>query len=200
MMVSEIPSYLTDVLHFSLKDAGIYSMMPYFAQFIATVCFGQLFYYMQHAFGWKTRTVRQVAQFVSFVGSSTCLLLCGFLSDATTAFACMVIGLGLYGASQSGIACAFLDVSPNYSSTLNTIANVFGSIAGIASPLVVSIFTTAYPGIWGWRYVFILTALQCAAALVLWSLYQTSDIVPLLNTPRPKKRVAYKEWCPWFRY
>ena len=31
-------------------------------------------------------------------------------------------------ACQSGIACAFLDVSPRYSSTLNTFANVFASL------------------------------------------------------------------------
>ena len=43
MMLSEIPSYLTNVLHFNLKDAGVLSMLPYCAQFVATVCFGQLF-------------------------------------------------------------------------------------------------------------------------------------------------------------
>ena len=36
---------------------------------------------------------------------------------------------------------------------------------------------------WGWRVVFLSTAAMCAFSLVIWAAFQTSDIVPALNTP-----------------
>jgi MFS family permease len=94
----------------------------------------------------------------------------------------------------------FLDLTPSYSSSLNTIANLFGTTAGIAAPLVVSAFTEEYSGIGGWRIVFYFTAGLCNFGFLLWHLFQTSDPVAQLNQPRPKKSVRYKEWFPWFRY
>ena len=38
----------------------------------------------------------------------------------------------LIGASQSGLGCCFLDVSPTFSSTLYTIGNMVGAVAGVA--------------------------------------------------------------------
>ena len=38
-------------------------------------------------------------------------------------------------------------------------------------------------GLMGWRIVFFLSGAQCAIALVLWRLYQHSDIIPELNSP-----------------
>ena len=34
--------------------------------------------------------------------------------------------------------CAFLDISPNYSSSLNTLGNTMGALAGLSSPIVVA--------------------------------------------------------------
>lgn len=36
------------------------------------------------------------------------------------------------------IGCAFLDISPNYSSSLNTLGNTMAALAGLASPIVVA--------------------------------------------------------------
>ncbi len=92
-----------------------------------------------------------------------------------------------YGAVICGLACAYSDLSPNYSSILNSIGNTIGAVAGIAGPLVVAAFTEAYPGVWGWRLAFLLTAVMAAGALVMWYFFQTSEIVPELNTPVDKK-------------
>jgi MFS family permease len=128
-------------------------------------------------------------------------LVCAYVGSAGVAVSLMVVAMGFFGASQSGVACSFLEVAPVYSSTLNTIANVFGSVAGIATPMAVSVLTTLFPkDMLGWRVMFWLTAMQSAVALVMWYRFQTSQVVEKLNSPRPKKTVAYKEWFPWFRY
>lgn len=91
------------------------------------------------------------------------------------------------GASQVGLGCAYSDVAPNYSSALNSVGNTIGSVAGIVGPIVVSAFVEAYPGVWGWRLAFFLTACMGVVSLILWYIFQTSLPVPALNTPAPKK-------------
>ena len=129
------------------------------------------------------------------------MLASSFIQSADYAVGFLVVALFLYGATQSGLSCAFLDVSPNYSCSLNSLANMVGAIAGIVSPLVVSLFTSGvYMSVtWGWRAVFFLTAAQCVVALYFWNRYQVCGIVPELNSPRPRKTVTYKEWFPWLR-
>jgi MFS family permease len=61
--------------------------------------------------------------------------------------------------------------------------NAVSAVGGIVSPLVVSAFLEAFPGTDGWRCVFILTAAMSGVTLVLWRIFQTSTIVPALNTP-----------------
>jgi MFS family permease len=66
-------------------------------------------------------------------------------------------------------------------------ANTISAIGGFVGPLVVAALTSAYPGIAGWRAAFYLTAAMAAVGLLTWSIYQTSEIVPELNTPLKKK-------------
>lgn len=145
--------------------------------------------------------VRQWAQFIALGGSSSCLLICSFISRVELAVFFLVLALFFYGATQSGLSCAFLDVSPNYSYSLNSFANMVGAVAGIVSPLVVSSLTSGswIEPTWGWRVVFLFTAFQCLIALYFWNRFQIFEVVPELNSPRPRKSVTYKEWCPWLR-
>jgi MFS family permease len=85
------------------------------------------------------------------------------------------------------VACAYLEVSPRYSTLFNTIHNTAGAVAGILGPIIVAALTSAFPGVWGWRFAFILTAGMSALALSFWYVFQTSEVVPKLNNPIKKK-------------
>jgi hypothetical protein len=94
----------------------------------------------------------------------------------------MVFSLFFFGAASSGIACCYLEVAPNFSSMLNTVGNTVGAIAGLTGPLVVGVLTTSFDSSLGWKLVFALTFLQAAISLVIFYKYQSSDVVPELNT------------------
>ncbi len=120
---------------------------------------------------------------IAFVGPSLFLLLLGSTDDILISCVFLVLGQSLLGAAQSGIGCAYLDVSPYYSARYNTVGNALGAIGGIASPIVVSALLTAFPGKQGWMLVFVVTAAQAIFAMVVWYIYQTSTIIPAVNTP-----------------
>ena len=188
LLLSEMPSYLKDVLGYNLESSGLLSVIPYLVLFVFTLCFGYTYDYMQRAQGFSKRSIRQIAQFVAFGIGSVLLVTCGFVSDPTAAFILMVLVQGVQGSAQSGVGCAYLDVSPRFSSALNTLGNTVGAIAGILGPIIVSAFTEEYGFVWGFRYTFILSASMCTMCLLLWHRYQTSNIIALLNTPLPIDR------------
>jgi hypothetical protein len=86
-----MPSYLTDVLGFDLRAAGLLSVAPYFTLFCSSLAFGALFNRLERSGGWSVRGVRQCAQFVSVGGAAVALLICGFLADRYVAFVFMII-------------------------------------------------------------------------------------------------------------
>jgi MFS family permease len=186
MLLSEMPSYLTDELNFDLESAGMLCIAPYAGMFIVAMALGKIFDSLQINYPdqWPARRVRQWAQFIAFGGSGGMLLICGFVdSNKYLAYVFIVLGQAVLGACQIGIGCVYLEISPRYSSIMNTIGNTLGAMAGIVGPIVVALFIDTWHGIWGWRAVFIMTAAMCSVALILWSKYQTSDIIPELNTP-----------------
>lgn len=111
-------------------------------------------------------------------------MIAGFLNESPyAAYVFIVLSQVCLGANQSGLACAYLDVAPNFSGQYNTVGNTMSALAGIFGPIVVSQFTVAYEGTPGWRATFYLTLGIVIVSLSMWAKYQTSDIIPKLNNP-----------------
>eukprot|EP01036_Dinobryon_divergens_P026695 gene26696-35372_t len=183
-LLSELPTYLTEVLGFDLSSAGILCVFPYLALLIATVFFSRVFESLENDYKWKVRSVRQCAQQIAFGGVAIGIAAAGFIESRYLAYGCMIVVQFSLGAVHSGLSCAFNDVSPNYSSVLFTIGNTLGACAGIIGPIIVSACTESLEeDNWGWRLVFLLTSGLCVLSLALWAAFQTSDIVPSLNNP-----------------
>jgi hypothetical protein len=90
-LVSEIPSFLTDQLGFDIRSAGLLGILPFFALFLGSLCFGLLFEHCQQVRGWKVRTVRQVAEYMAFGVSSLVLIVCGFMTDPYIAYSLVIL-------------------------------------------------------------------------------------------------------------
>lgn len=71
----------------------------------------------------------------------------------------------------------------------DVVGNTLGAVAGTLGPIVLGLFvdTSVHP-ITGWRITFLLTAAMSAVALVLWSIYHTADVIPVLNEPAVKRK------------
>ena len=90
-LLSEMPSYLTDVLGFDLQSAGILCIFPYIALFISTISYGYIFNYLQVKYLWTSNTIRIVAMLLTYVGSSIILVICAFQENKYAAYTFMII-------------------------------------------------------------------------------------------------------------
>jgi hypothetical protein len=60
-------------------------------------------------------------------------------------------------------------------------------VAGFIGPIIVSqCISHMEPSIWGWRTFFFLTGFSSFISLILWSIFQTSAIIPELNEGKAK--------------
>lgn len=90
-----------------------------------------------------------------------------------------------FGSNQSGLGCVWTDIAPNYSSSLNSVGNTVGAIAGILGPIIVAQCTEAWPNHGeGWRVAFFITFLMSCVTLSLWFWVVKAEILPALNNPR----------------
>lgn len=94
----------------------------------------------------------------------------------------LCLALFLFGAVQSGTPCGFMDIAPNFSSEMNTVAIVFLSCAGFLTPMLVSYYQRLYPTSLAWQYVFYITLLICGVAILVWKIFGKSEIIAELNT------------------
>ena len=188
LLLSEVPSYLTDVLGFDLSTAGVLSTLPFGGMMAVSLCNGQWLYRRQKYDGWSVRKVRLIAQTIGMVGPSVALILCAYTTDNKwVSYFFICLATMLIGAIQSGLSCAYLEFSPRFSPIINTFANALGAAAGIVGPILVSALINANPDDEraGWNTAFLISAIMCSLSVVIWVFTAESEPVPECNTLLP---------------
>merc|ERR1712038_237532 len=158
-LLTEAPSYLNNVLHFSLTENGILSGLPWLSMSLFSIIYGRLTDYMIVKNYITMTTGRKIGNTVGFIGPAIGLVgLCFIGCSKPLAVLCLCIAVGLNGATYSGWQVNHMDLSPNFAGTLmgitNTIANIFGCLA----PMFVGKMTNNNQTIGAWQIVFMVTA------------------------------------------
>jgi MFS family permease len=174
---------LTEILGFDLTLAGILCIVPYACLFVTTILTGEGYRILLSTYDWKTRQIRQLSQLTAFLGSCTMLMILAYTDNKYGGLVLIIIAQSFLSGSNSGLSCSYLDLAPKFSGNYNSVGNMIGAIAGLLGPIVVAQCTEAWPGIEGWRIVFIITTLLSISASIIWYLYQSSEIDVTLNSP-----------------
>jgi len=186
MLLSEMPFYLTDELGFSASTAGVLSTVPFGFMFIMAIGTGNFLTSMNKRRGWTVKQMRLCAQALGLGGPSVFMLAIAIIPmDKWGKYVCIVFATMLIGANQAGISCAYSEFAPKFSPFINTISNALGAVAGIVGPVMISALLTANKSS-GWEETFIICAIMCTSAVVVWHFYAVSEPVYLCNKMLPK--------------
>ncbi len=66
-------------------------MPPFVALLFSNLIFGAVFAHLQEKCHWKVQTVRNVAQTISMLGSTTCLIIVVFCDDIMMSYGFLII-------------------------------------------------------------------------------------------------------------
>ncbi|OQV14442.1 Sialin [Hypsibius exemplaris] len=194
-LLTNIPTYLSKILHFSLETNGFLSALPYVVSAIVMIVSGFFADLLTHRRVLSTTAVRRVFHFTGQLLPSIFLVALGYVGcDVPAAVALLTLAIGLDGLSMSGYQVNAVDLSPTHAGMLMGLSNTFGSIPGMLGPYVVGYLTNGPLGqtISQWRVVFFISAGIYMATATFFAVFVSGQLASW-EKPKGKARTEEKE-------
>ncbi|XP_060862600.1 sialin-like [Metopolophium dirhodum] len=166
-LISDLPKYMSDVLHFSVTENGLLSSIPFFAQWVTSVAASILADRLISKGSMKVTQVRKMYAFIGNLGPALGVMCASFVGcNKIIATLCFTFGVALMGFCYPSLRINSLDLSPNYSPTLMGLVNGIGCLSGMATPYIVGILTPNRT-VLEWRLVFwIMVIIMMSTSLI----------------------------------
>merc|ERR1719447_2545408 len=158
-LLTELPTYMHNVLHFNIRSNAMVSALPYLAMLVVSLLATRLADHLITA-GFDRTLVRKFfnsvgvylpAVFIAAAGYSGC--------DSFLVIVFLVLAVGVNGAQYAGFMCVHLDMASNFAGTLLGITNCAANMMGVVAPAVAGYLTQDHSDAPHWRVVFFVAAL-----------------------------------------
>ncbi|UJR28338.1 hypothetical protein I4U23_009580 [Adineta vaga] len=171
-LLTSLPTYFATVLHFNLHENGFIFALPYFAQFLMTIIFGNIVDRIRARKLLSITKLRKGQTIIGTVGTCSFLVAIGYTGcDHTGSVICCIFAVAFLGLHTCGALISHLDVASNHAGTLVGMTNTLATIPGFIGPAVVGAFTNKNQTIEAWRYIFNISAgmgvIGCIAYCIL---------------------------------
>ncbi|XP_057302082.1 sialin-like [Hydractinia symbiolongicarpus] len=176
-LLTQLPTYLKQVLNFSLKEAGFISALPYLAMVIVVQAGGRFADFLRAHQIMRTTVVRKVFNSIGFFSQAAFLVVVGYTTSKEFAIVGLTLAVGLGGFTWSGFPVNHLDISPRYASILFGISNCIATLPGIFSPMMVG-FITENETQEEWRVVFLISASVYMFGLIFYAIFASGEKQP----------------------
>ncbi|KAK7111022.1 uncharacterized transporter slc-17.2-like [Littorina saxatilis] len=178
--LTNIPTYLREVLLFDIKANGFLSALPYICFWFVINVSGHVADVIRRKRLLDTTKTRKLFNFLGSVVPAGLLIGVAFLDCSHSAVAVALLTMGvamtgcLYGA---GLYINFADLSPRHAGVLYGISNTIATIPGFVAPIVIGIITHDQTQE-SWRWVFFLASLIYVIGCVFFFVLGSGDIQP----------------------
>ncbi len=171
MFLTWLPTYLIKAHGFSIKEMGIYSMLPYFAMVVGSNGAGWLADYCIKKTG-NITMVRKLLHSISMLGGSAFMIM---LAQADTKFSVIILvtmALGMMSITGSTTGPNAMDIGPRFAGIIMGMQTTAGNIAGIIVPVVVGFIVSITHR---WDLIFYLAAAIMVSGVIVWNLFATGE-------------------------
>lgn len=197
--LTNIPSYMKEVLKLDITSNGLYSALPYIGFWFVVNVAGVFADFTQKCL--STTMTRKMFEVSGKVLPALLLIGLGYL-DCTMkglAIALLTLGVSFSALQYSGFLINHMDIAPAYAGILFGISNSCGAISGFVSPAVVGLITEKNQSRSEWQKVFFTAAaiyLCCALFYLVfgrgepqrWAVEEETLEVEELNQAKEEKQ------------
>ncbi|XP_061645522.1 sialin [Phyllopteryx taeniolatus] len=177
-LLTLLPTYMNDILGFSIQQNGFLSALPYLGCALFAMMSGQLADYLRERRRYSTVTVRKSFSVVGMIGPAVFLVAAGYTGcNYTLALTFLTLSSSLGGVSASGFNINHLDIAPSYAGILLGITNTFATIPGMVGP-VIARSLTANNTIEEWQTVFYIAAAINLFGATFYSIFGRGSVQP----------------------
>lgn len=168
--LTELPSFMNDVLHFNMYQAGFLAAVPYLIMaFVVQGC-GHLADFLRGKVQVSTEAVRKVFTCGAFAVQVVFMIGAGYTMTRTACMVCLSIAVGIGGFAWGGFSVNHLDIAPQYASILMGLSNTFATLPGIISPALTGVIVTTKGDAGQWQIVFYIAAVIYLFGAVVYGL------------------------------
>lgn len=183
-LLTELPTYMKNILHFNLASSGFMSALPYLAMWLFSLASGQLADYLRSAGILSTTTTRKVFNSIGIYGPMVCIVLVGYAGcNKILTIVLLCIGVGLNGAIYSGYMNSHLDIAPNFAGTLMGLTNCAATVPGFLAPMAVGAMINGRDTVTQWKLVFWIAAIIYFIGNTFYIIFVSGEEQPWNNLP-----------------
>ncbi|XP_030556489.1 putative inorganic phosphate cotransporter [Drosophila novamexicana] len=184
-LLTQIPSYMNNVLGKDIKSNALLSSLPYIANLVLSFFFVWVSKFMEKneslSLSFNRKFFNTIGQYIPM-----CLLVAlGYVPKEQDSLAVVLLTLtvGINAACHLGFQVNHIDLSPNFAGTLMGISNGLASIMSLSAPLLVGVIVTNKHDVEQWRLVFFVAAAIYLVGNGLFVLFGRADVQPWNDPP-----------------
>jgi len=177
-LLTNIPTYMKEVLKFNIKKNGVLSALPYI-MFWACINIGGLATDKMRSKGIDTVHARKISLAMGTFFPGLFLVVLAWIpcTQPAAAVAVLVLAVGFSGFQYSGCMVNHLDIAPPFAGVLFGITNTLASLPGFLAPYTVGKITTTQSQ-QEWQVVFYIAAGIYAFGGTFYSIFGQGHIQP----------------------
>jgi len=191
-LLTELPTYMKNILHFDMKANAFISALPYLMMWLFALFFSSIADYVIDN-NWLSRNVsRKLFNSVGLCLPGLFLLLAGYSGcNVTATVVFLSLAGGFNGAQYSGFMSTHIDMSPNFAGTLLGITNGFANIMGFLAPSFTGYIINENQDLEHWRFVFFIAAIVYFAGNMVFLVFGSTK-EQSWNNPGTSNRAGYE--------
>ncbi|XP_046329728.2 sialin-like [Haliotis rufescens] len=179
-LLTNIPTYMNEVLKFDIAANGLYSALPYIVFWVIINLAGWLADFVRRRSIFTTTNTRKIFDSFGKVIPAVMLVGLGYVdcSQPALAITLLVLGVSLTGFQFSGFIVNHVDIAPAYAGILFGISNSIAAVTGFISPVVVGVITSESQTRAEWQVVFYIAAAMYGFGAIFYVIFASGELQP----------------------
>ncbi|XP_044011343.1 sialin-like [Aphidius gifuensis] len=190
-MLTQLPTFMSDVLNFQIKKTGFLSALPYLVMAIVLQFSGHFADYLRSNNYLTTTQVRKIFNCGAFLAQTIFMISTAFVESSVSAVTCITIAVGLGGFAWSGFSVNHLDIAPQHASVLMGMGNTIATIPGIVSPILTG-YIVKNKSRDEWKIIFIIAGLIYLIGAIIYGCFASGERQKWADDSNKKELAAYK--------
>ncbi|XP_053379219.1 sialin-like [Mercenaria mercenaria] len=192
--LTNIPSYMNEVLKFDIQKAGFLGSLPYLGFCVVANISAGLADNLRKRGYVSTTIARKIFNSLGNILPAIFIVLMGTVTDdSVIAVTMLTLGLAMSGFQYgSGFMVNPVDIAPRYAGIILAISNTAGSLCGFFAPFAIG-FITVDKTREQWKTVFYITAAVYTFGAIIFIMFGSGELQPWARDEKEDREIVVKD-------
>ncbi|KAG6800033.1 inorganic phosphate cotransporter isoform X1 [Apis mellifera caucasica] len=193
-LMTELPTFMKQILNFDIESNGTVSALPYLAMWIFSMLISHVADWMISSGRFNHTFTRKIVNSIGQFGPAIALAAASYTGcNSWLTVTILTIGVGLNGGIYSGFKVNHLDISPRFAGILMSFTNCLANLAGLLAPITAGYIIVGPPTHAKWRLVFMISAGVYIACATFYVIFGSGQRQPWDNPDKDEERQQHEK-------